>query len=172
MPGSRPRIFAPHLPEHLQQVRALMRAFLTWHRERHVQDIHLIDAYFDADAFEEELAMLPGEYAPPEGALLLAHCDGAPAGCVAFHRLEPAVCEMKRLFVYPQFHGKGIGLALGEALIREAKSTGYSLMRLDTSVRQAEAQHLYAKLGFRTIEPYYELPPAVRQWLVFMELAL
>ena len=166
------QIRTPHSAEQLDQVRTLMRAFLGWHRERHVQDTHLIDAYFDAGAFEEELATLPGEYAPPDGALLVAHCEGAAAGCVAFRRIDPAACEMKRMFVYPQYHGKGLGRALGAAIVREAKSSGYSVMRLDTSVRQMEAQQLYAKLGFRRIDPYYELPAAVRDWLVFMELAL
>jgi len=166
------QICTPHSTEQLDQIRALMRAFLAWHRERHAEDAHLIDAYFDAEAFEEELAMLPGEYAPPYGALLLAYCDSGPAGCVALRRIDSAACEMKRMFVYPQFHGKGLGRALGDAIVREAKSSGYSLMRLDTSVRQLEAQHLYARLGFRRIDPYYELPPAVRDWLVFMELAL
>jgi GNAT superfamily N-acetyltransferase len=149
-----------------------MRAFVAWHRERHVQDLHLIDAYFDADAFEEELATLPGDYSGPYGALLLAHSEDAAAGCVALRRLDAAACEMKRMFVYPQFHGQGIGRALGQAILREARSAGYSVMRLDTSVRQVEAQQLYAKLGFQKIDPYYELPPAVRSWLVFMELAL
>jgi len=149
-----------------------MRAFVGWHRERHVQDAHLIDAYFDAGAFEKELAMLPGEYAPPSGALLLAYCEGAAAGCVALRRIDSAACEMKRMFVYPQLHGKGVGRALGAAVVSEAKSAGYSVMRLDTSVRQMEAQHLYASLGFRRIDPYYELPAEVRDWLVFMELAL
>jgi putative acetyltransferase len=165
-------ISTPRSAEQLDQVRMLMRAFVAWHRERHVQDIHLIDAYFDGRAFEEELASLPGDYVPPDGALLLAHREGAPAGCVALRRIDATVCEMKRMFVYPRFHGTGVGRALGEAIIREAKSRGYSVMRLDTSVRQMEAQRLYATLGFKRIDPYYELPAALRDWLVFMELAL
>jgi GNAT superfamily N-acetyltransferase len=149
-----------------------MRAFVAWHRERHRQDAELIDAYFDADAFQQELATLPGDYSRPDGALLLAHWDGVAAGCVAFRRLEAAACEMKRMFVYPQFHGQGIGRALGQAIVDDARKAGYSVMRLDTSVRQIEARQLYAKLGFREVDPYYELRPAVRNWLVFMELDL
>jgi putative acetyltransferase len=79
---------------------------------------------------------------------------------------------MKRMFVHPRFHGKGLGRALGNAIVQAAKSAGYSVMRLDTSVRQMEAQRLYVSLGFRRIDPYYELPSAVRDWLVFMELTL
>jgi len=165
-------ILTPHTAEHLEQTRALMRAFVAWHRARHVEDLGLIDAYFDADAFEEELEELPGDYAEPAGALLLAHAEGLPAGCVALRRLDAHACEMKRMFVYPQFHGQGIGRALGRAILLEARRAGYSTIRLDTSVRQIEAQRLYASLGFRTIEPYYELPQDLREWLVFMELAL
>jgi GNAT superfamily N-acetyltransferase len=166
------QIFTPISAEQLDEVRALMRAFVTWHRERHVQDIPLIDAYFDADAFDEELATLPGDYSPPDGALLLAYFEGVAAGCVALRRLDTEACEMKRMFVYPQFHGRGIGRALGQAIVDAARNAGYSVMRLDTSVRQKEAQQLYKKLGFRRIYPYHELPPAMRSWLVFMELPL
>lgn len=165
-------IHTPHSVEQLDQVRALMRAFVAWHRERNAQDIRLVDTYFDAGAFEEELATLPGDYAPPDGALLLASWAGAAAGCVALRRIDSAACEMKRMFVYPQFQGKGVGRALGVAIVREAKSAGYSIMRLDTSVRQIEAQQLYARLGFRRIDPYYEVPLALRDWLVFMERTL
>lgn len=165
-------VFVPSSPEQLDQVRDLMRAFVAWHRERHVRDLRLIDGYFDADAFERELRTLPGKYAPPEGALLLACVDGEPAGCVALRRIDAQACEMKRMFLYPRFHGQGIGRALGELIIRIGKAAGYSVMRLDTSVRQTEAQALYERLGFRRIEPYYELSGALRDWLVFMELSL
>lgn len=165
-------ILVPNSPEQLDQVRDLMRAFVAWHRARHLQDLRLIDDYFDANAFEHELRTLPGEYVPPDGALWLACVDAQPAGCVALRRIDAQACEMKRMFLYPQFHGQGIGRALGESIIRAGKAAGYSVMRLDTSVRQTEAQALYEKLGFRRIEPYYELPAALRDWLVFMELPL
>ena len=158
--------------EELDHVRALMRAFIAWHRQRHQQDLHLIDAYFDAAAFEEELASLPGKYAPPKGQLLFASVDDTPAGCVALREIDSDTCEMKRMYVYPEYHGRGIGRALGEAIVAAARTAGYRVMRLDTSVRQSEAQALYRRMGFREIEPYYDLPEELRNWLVFMELPL
>jgi len=95
-----------------------------------------------------------------------------PAGCVALKKIEDHSCEMKRMFVYPEFHGKGIGYALAKAIIDEAKKIGYSSMKLDTSIRQIEAQNLYQGFGFKNIEAYYELPEMLRNWLVFMELKL
>jgi len=162
----------PTTAQQLDQVRSLMRSFITWHRERHREDTHLIDAYFDAGAFEGELASLPGKYAPPHGQLLLATLDSSPAGCVALREIDSSSCEMKRMFVYPECHGKGVGHALAEAVIKEARALGYRTMRLDTSIRQEEARRLYQRMGFKAIEPYYELSAALKEWLVFMELAL
>jgi GNAT superfamily N-acetyltransferase len=162
----------PTTLQQLDQVRSLMRSFIGWHKTRHREDIHLIDAYFDAEGFEQELASLPGKYVPPHGQLLLATLDGAPAGCVALREIDSSSCEMKRMFVYTQFHGKGVGHALADAVIEEARALGYRTMRLDTSIRQDEAKGLYQHLGFKTIEPYYELPKELKSWLVFMELVL
>jgi GNAT superfamily N-acetyltransferase len=165
-------IKVPSTNEDLDAVRLLMRSFVTWHRQRHEQDLQLINDYFDPVAFENELSSLPGKYAPPDGALLLASIDGLAAGCVALRRIDEQSCEMKRMFIYAQHHGQGLGRALGEAIVREGQRLGYSRMLLDTSIRQVEAQTLYRKLGFRVIDPYYELPTALKDWLVFMERAL
>ena len=165
-------VHVPKTPAQLDQVRALMRSFIAWHKKRHGEDIDLINAYFDVATFEEELSSLPGKYGLPGGQLLLATLDKAPAGCVALREIDSGSCEMKRMFVYPQHHGKGVGRALAEGIIKEARGLGYRAMRLDTSVRQAEANALYQRLGFQTIKPYYELPEDVRNWLVFMELKL
>lgn len=156
----------------LDAVRRLIRGFLAWHRERHVDDLRLIDAYFDAEAFEAELAGLPGAYAPPRGRLLLATCGGQAAGCVALREIDAGTCEMKRMFVWPDMQGRGAGRALGEAVVAAARETGYRRMLLDTSVRQVEALTLYARLGFAEIPPYYDVPAGLRDWLVFRELRL
>lgn len=156
----------------LDDVRALMRAFVVWHRERHTEDIALIDRYFDQRAFDEELAGLPGKYARPKGRLLIAYHGGRPAGCVALRDLGEGNCEMKRMFVPASFRGKGIGRALASRIIAEATESGHARMLLDTSKRQSEAILLYERAGFRRIPPYYDLAEDVKDWLVFFELNL
>src|SRR5262249_26304042 len=151
----------------MDSVRALMRAFVEWHRARHLEDLALIDSYFDDAEFERELAGLPGTYVPPDGQLLLATCAGEPAGCAALRRVEDGICEMRRMYVDSRFRGRGVGVALTERLLGDARALGYRRMRLDTSVRQAEAQGLYRRFGFVPIEPYYELDDELRAWLVF-----
>jgi GNAT superfamily N-acetyltransferase len=167
-----PEAHVPTSAADLDHVRDLMRAFIAWHRARHQQDLALLDSYFDAPAFEEELAMLPGKYAPPGGQLFLATVEGTPAGCVALREIDATRCEMKRMFVYPEYHGRGVGRALAEAVLGAGRAAGYRTMLLDTSVRQAEAQALYRLLGFRAVAPYYELSEDQRDWLVFMERSL
>jgi putative acetyltransferase len=109
--------------------------------------------------FDRELRELPGEYAPPEGRLILCRVGESAAGCIALKSLGDGICEMKRLFVRPQFRGKGIGVALGRRVIEEAQHVGYKAMRLDTIAGKMEpAIALYRSLGFREIPPYYDNP--------------
>lgn len=120
--------------------------------------------------FGQELAELPGAYAPPHGRLFLATKDDQVAGCVALRKLKEGVCEMKRLYVRPQFRGLGLGRALTLHLINAARSLNYDLMRLDTLPAQmGQAVQLYRFLGFREIEPYYDNPV---EGALFMELSL
>ena len=162
----------PRSSEQLDEVRALMNSFIALHKDWYPEDALLIDAYFDARAFEEELESLPGKYVPPRGQLLLATFDGVATGYVALREIDSASCEMKRMFVYPRFPGKGVGRALGESIVQQGKSLSYRTMRLNTSIRQDEAKALYERLDFKKIPPYSELPEALREWLVFMELQL
>jgi ribosomal protein S18 acetylase RimI-like enzyme len=119
--------------------------------------------------FEEELANLPGDYAPPEGCLLLAKYQNQAAGCVALRKVSDGVCEGKRLYVRPEFRGLKIGRSLVEAIITEARKLGYSSIRGDTVPSMQTAQALYALLGFKEIEPYYHNPI---EGVKFIELKL
>jgi ribosomal protein S18 acetylase RimI-like enzyme len=120
--------------------------------------------------FDKELAGLPGDYAPPEGRLLLAEGDGELVGCVALHALEAGVCEMKRLYLRPQFRGKGLGRVLADRIIAEARQIGYRRMRLDTvEPVMKDAVGMYRKLGFKEIAPYCSNPIA---GALYMELEL
>jgi putative acetyltransferase len=121
-------------------------------------------------SFDQELAGLPGDYAPPDGRLLLAEYRDQLAGCVALHKLDSGTCEMKRLYLRPQLRGRGVGRALAEAVIAEARAIGYQKMRLDTvEPVMPNAVAMYRRLGFVEIEPYRANPIA---GALYMELAL
>jgi GNAT superfamily N-acetyltransferase len=120
--------------------------------------------------FEDELANLPGKYAPPEGRLFLAYIDDELAGCIALKKFEDSICEMKRLFLRENARGQGLGKRLIEKLIDEARSIGYAKMRLDTfPPKMGKAVSLYESHGFYPIESYYHNPHG---GVLFMELQL
>ena len=119
--------------------------------------------------FDEEMATFPAKYAPPRGGLLLASVDGEPAGAVGVWAQAPGVCEMKRLYVRPQYRGLDLGRRLAEAIVGAGRSLGYRAMRLDTLRSMEAARALYASMGFVEVEPYYDNPLADA---VYMELPL
>ncbi len=108
--------------------------------------------------FDEELAKLPGGYAPPAGGLWLAHVDGKLAGCIGLRPLMDGDCEMKRLWVRQAFRGHGLGRQLAETCLAAARAAGHGAICLDTLGNMAAAHALYDDLGFREIPAYYDNP--------------
>jgi len=154
-----------------------MGAIISASTDNHIQIIRRLfreyEAFLQVDLcfqqFEEELAGLPGKYAAPQGALLLAMVDGRAAGCVAMRPLEEGVCEMKRLFVRPPYLRLGIGGQLARTVIEQARDAGYTHMYLDTLEKLRPALALYRGLGFAARPAYYDNPlPGV----VYLELRL
>jgi GNAT superfamily N-acetyltransferase len=145
---------------HVTEARELFREYESW-----------LGISLCFQGFEEELAALPGKYAPPRGRLLLAYSDEKLAGCIALRPLKQAgVCEMKRLFVRDGFRGLRVGFNLIERVIAEAKEIGYLKMLLDTHPeKMGKAVELYRSHGFVEISPYYKNP---HDGVLFMELAL
>jgi putative acetyltransferase len=152
------KIIRAHTGKHLKLIKMLF--------EEYANSLDFDLAFQD---FQEELTTLPGEYAPPKGSLLLAKHENKVDGCVALRELSDGVCEMKRLYVKPQFRGLGVGKSLAEAVIEEARKIGYNRMRLDTAPSMKAARMLYASLGFKQISPYRYNP---LEGAVFMELML
>jgi putative acetyltransferase len=144
-------LLTPATPELLAATRAIFREYA---------DQLGVDLCFQN--FDAELMSLPGEYAAPGGALLLAQVDGAVAGCGALRALAdvdyPNACEMKRLYVRPAFRRYGIGRLMAQALMDRGLQAGYSNLLLDTLDDMEAARGLYASLGFEEIPPYYFNP--------------
>lgn len=133
--------------DHVAQARALFREYA---------DTRKGDPALEG--FPEEITALPGNYAPPDGNIILAYHNGKAAGCVAVRKLDEHICEMKRLYVSPMFRGKGVGRYLVEAILKQARLLGYARMRLDTIPGMQSAQMLYESMGFSEIPAYRNNP--------------
>lgn len=142
----------------LDEIRALLEEYAT-----------ALGVDLGFQGFADELAGLPGDYAPPSGCLLLGRVGARSAGCVALRSLDSRVCEMKRLYVRPEARGTGLGRHLGEAAIQTARARGYTAIRLDTLPTMTTARALYRSLGFRPIPSYRHNPVPGAE---FLELAL
>jgi GNAT superfamily N-acetyltransferase len=138
-------------PADCEEARSLFEEYAAWLG---------VDLCFQG--FAEELATLPGAYAPPRGRLLLAGSPGAGVGCIALRALasvsDGTVGEVKRLYVRPQARGTGLGRTLVKALLDEARAIGYRELKLDTLAQMTDAHRLYARLGFAACSPYYHNP--------------
>ena len=146
-------------PEDVESARALFKEYSAW-----------LGLNLCFQNFEKELAELPGEYVPPAGRLFLAIEGDQVAGCVALRTLGDDMCEMKRLYVRPEFRGRGLGRELTGAVINAARDVGYDRMRLDTLPGKMDrAIAMYRSLGFQEIDAYYHNPVA---GATFMELSL
>jgi putative acetyltransferase len=152
-------IFQATTDEHIEHARTLFKEYETG-----------VGISLCFQNFEHELKTLPGDYAPPDGRLLLAEDDDDQiAGCIAMRKLSPHICEMKRLFVRPAYRNTGLGRVLVNTLIDEARNLGYTHIRLDTLPgRMDKAIALYQSIGFVEIEPYYASVEGAK----FMELDL
>ena len=135
---------------------------LTTVRELFQEYADSLGVNLDFQGFEVELATLPGDYAEPRGAILLASVDGEVAGCCALRPLDssdyPNAAEMKRLYVRKAFRGFGLGQELAEGALDAARRAGYACVLLDTLDEMESARALYTSLGFEEIPPYYHNP--------------
>ncbi|MBX3063097.1 MAG: GNAT family N-acetyltransferase [Anaerolineae bacterium] len=123
-------------------------------------------------SYDDVRKKIPGDNVPPYGRLLIALNEDRAAGMIALGKLSDSICEMRTLFVRPDFRGTGIGRRLAQAVIDEARKIGYSTMRLDTLGFMDSALGLYRSLGFRSIDPYLDVSPELKQYVRFLELDL
>ena len=136
-------------PDDIPDVRQMLSAYIEW--------IGLDLAFQEIDA---EVAGLPGDYAPPTGALFVAANDEGLGGMIGIRLFDGRICEMKRLFVRPAARGHRLATKLIDTALAEARRIGYVEMRLDTLPMMTDAQSLYVAMGFRDIAPYYDTPIA------------
>jgi GNAT superfamily N-acetyltransferase len=139
---------------HIAAVAQLLRDYLLWMRRRYRGHLDMIDAYFDPQEWESELADLPAHYGTPHGAMVLALVDGVPAGCVMLRGIGEDTSEMKRLFVRPAFRGLGLAKRLIMEIMQVSCRLGYRHVSFEAGALQTEAEALYRSLGFKRTPPY------------------
>jgi GNAT superfamily N-acetyltransferase len=154
-------------PQQIQHVRALLTDFVAWDKSMTAAqgfDVDLLEYQYSETGLE-----LPGHFAPRDGRLFLALWDTQPAGCIALHKLDTGIGELKRMYVDPRYRGKGIGRALIQTIITAARELGYTILRLETVSFMTDAVALYHACGFHDIAPYYEIPQELSHITIFME---
>ncbi len=166
------KIFHANSPKKLEQVRDLFLGFVSWYRSNYPDDRDFIENYLDNRSFSEEVSSLPGRLCTPGRKASIAYYNGKPAGCAALKEKNLGTCELKRLFVSPLFRNRGVGRALADAAIREARMIGYSSILVSSTIQETEAQGLFKTLGFKDTAAGEEVPEDIRKWLVFMKMEL
>ena len=145
--------------EQIVDAAMLMRGLVDAIKALYSDDIVTIEEYYRGSWFFDDQPSVPEEYRPPYGDVLVAYLDENPAGTVAIHRMDSDHCELKSMFVPPEFRRNGVAAALCDAVIERARSQGYEAVRLTTGVRQTGARRLYEELGFRIVSPWDANPP-------------
>ena len=161
------KIYPVETKKDVENARELFREYAEFLKEElyEYKDLPWLVQYYQD--FEKEVENLPKRYQQPKGCILIGRYNEQPIGCVALTEQSENICEMKRLYVKPEYRRKGIGTALCKAVMEQAKKAGYTHMRLGTALEVPKA--LYNSLGFKTIAPYEEVPV---EGVVFMELKL
>lgn len=137
----------------------LMRGLVDANRTLYSDDLETIEAYYRGSWFLDDEPVVPPDYCPPQGDVLVAYLKNEAAGTVAFCRMDNDHCELKSMFVSPDFRMNGVAVALCEAVVNLARVRGYRFVRLTTGARQIAARRLYQKLGFELISPWDSDPP-------------
>ena len=157
-----------HSPDQIAAAEELMREYTQWVMPL-VEDSDQAPTYA---GLEQELASLPGPYAPPNGSLRLAMLGDRAAGCVALKRVDATTAELKRMYVRPEFRGRSVGTQLVTALIRDARQLGYQRIILDSLNIMAHAHQIYRSVGFRPTQAPADFPERLHSIVVFMALEL
>lgn len=165
-------IFAATAPEDFHTYAGLIRDYVDWLRQRLAQDKWFMEKVMSHQALDKELEDVAGKYGPPKGRTFLVRSGSEIVAGIAYNKMADGICEMKRLYVKPAFHGQGLGRKLCNTLIQAAVLEGYRLMRLDTARHLTEAIGMYKSLAFRRCPPYRDYPAELLPYLVFMDKPL
>lgn len=165
------RIFQVEMDDHRHHLRELWWEYLCWANSMNIKEFGV---NLDIKTMLEQDMVELGKFSPPNGRLLLAQYKTQIAGCACMEKIAEDTGGIKRMFVRQGFRGKGIGRALLESVIDEARKIGYSRVRLDSARCMKEAQTLYHSVGFKDIQPFAEseIPEEFHTHWVFMEIAL
>lgn len=160
--------------EHKQHVRTLFLQYISWAINRFNKECEIGFDPNEAETFVDNDMKSLNKFLPPTGHLILADVDGEVVGIVGMRRLDNHIQEIKRMYVYPQYRGQGIGRALVQHLINQSKSEQTSILRLDSARFMTSAHRLYRSFGFQEIEPYdgSEVEKEIQHHWIFMELKL